>query len=111
AAGGDAVITDTETSTDAAQWLHAGRRGLLAPLSTFTIDQGLTGVLPVKYNALRLMAMAGKVVVIDEAHSYDAWMHALLLRWLEWLGALRAAVILLSATLAGDTAPPLGADE
>lgn len=107
AAGGDAVITDTETSTDAAQWLHAGRRGLLAPLSTFTIDQGLTGVLPVKYNALRLMAMAGKVVVIDEAHSYDAWMHALLLRWLEWLGALRAPVILLSATLAGDTARSL----
>jgi|GEM_PF-849251 len=107
AAGGDAVITDAEASTEAAQWLHAGRRGLLAPLTTFTIDQGLTGVLPVKYNVLRLMAMAGKVVVIDEAHSYDAWMHALLLRWLEWLGALRAPVILLSATLTGAAARSL----
>lgn len=103
----DNVITDAQASTEATQWLRANRRGLLAPLSTFTIDQGLTGVLPVKYNVLRLMAMAGKVVVIDEAHSYDAWMHALLLRWLEWLGALRAPVILLSATLTGDTARSL----
>ncbi|SDH09631.1 CRISPR-associated endonuclease/helicase Cas3 [Sinosporangium album] len=104
---GDVVITDAEASIEATQWLRAGRRGLMAPLSTFTIDQGLTGVLPVRYNVLRLMAMAGKVVVIDEAHSYDAWMHALLLRWLEWLGAFRAPVILLSATLTGDTARSL----
>ena len=107
AADGGEVITDAQASTEAAQWLHAGRRGLLAPLSTFTIDQGLAGVLPVEYNALRLMATAGKVMVIDEAHSYDAWMHALLLRWLEWLGALRAPVILLSATLTGETARSL----
>ena len=107
AATADNVITDAQASTEATQWLRANRRGLLAPLSTFTVDQGLTGVLPVKYNVLRLMAMAGKVVVIDEAHSYDAWMHALLLRWLEWLGALRAPVILLSATLTGDTARSL----
>ncbi|MFD0883241.1 CRISPR-associated helicase Cas3' [Streptosporangium algeriense] len=107
AADADAVITDAQASTEATQWLCANRRGLIAPLSTFTIDQALTGVLPVKYNVLRLMAMASKVVVIDEAHSYDAWMHALLLRWLEWLGALRAPVILLSATLTGDTARSL----
>lgn len=107
AATGDAVITDAKASLEATRWLRGGLRGLLAPLCTFTIDQGLTGVLPVKHNVLRLMAMAGKVVVIDEAHSYDAWMHALLLRWLEWLGALRSPVILLSATLTGDTARSL----
>ncbi|SNS72279.1 CRISPR-associated helicase/endonuclease Cas3 [Actinomadura mexicana] len=103
----DPVVTDRDASVEAARWLHSSRRGLLAPLSTFTIDQGLTGVLPVKYNVLRLLALAGKVVVIDEAHSYDAWMHALLLRLLEWLGALKAPVVLLSATLTGSSARSL----
>ncbi|MDL4770751.1 CRISPR-associated helicase Cas3' [Actinomadura xylanilytica] len=107
AADGDRVVTTKGASLEATQWLHASRRGLLAPLSTFTIDQGLTGVLPVKYNVLRLLALAGKVVVIDEAHSYDAWMHSLLLRLLEWLGALKAPVVLLSATLTGSSARSL----
>ncbi|WP_433464004.1 CRISPR-associated helicase Cas3' [Spirillospora sp. CA-128828] len=103
----DAVVTDRDASVEAARWLHSSRRGLLAPLSTFTIDQGLAGVLPVKYNVLRLLALAGKVVVVDEAHSYDAWMHALLVRLLEWLGALKAPVVLLSATLTGSSARSL----
>ncbi|MFD0857246.1 CRISPR-associated helicase Cas3' [Actinomadura adrarensis] len=107
AAEAERVVTDHTASLEATQWLHSSRRGLLAPLSTFTIDQGLSGVLPVKYNVLRLLALAGKVVVVDEAHSYDAWMHALLVRLLEWLGALKASVILLSATLTGTSARSL----
>lgn len=107
AAAADRVVTDSEASVEASRWLHSNRRGLLAPLSTFTIDQGLTGVLPMKYNVLRLLALAGKVVVVDEAHSYDAWMHALLVRLLEWLGALKAPVVLLSATLTGASARSL----
>jgi len=101
------VLSDRKASAEAAQWLHAGKRGLLAPLSTLTIDQALTGVLPVRFNMLRLMALSGKVLVIDEAHSYDAWMHALLLRFLEWMGAMGASVIVLSATLTGTTARSL----
>ena len=50
AAAADRVVTDSEASVEASRWLHSNRRGLLAPLSTFTIDQGLTGVLPMKYN-------------------------------------------------------------
>ncbi|MBT2207272.1 CRISPR-associated helicase Cas3' [Actinomadura sp. NEAU-AAG7] len=107
AADAGAVVSDPEASVEAAQWLHSSRRGLLAPLSTFTIDQALTGVLPVKYNMLRLLGLAGKVVVVDEAHAYDVWMHALLVRLLEWLGALKVPVVLLSATLTGSSARSL----
>ena len=101
------VVSDREASVEAARWLHSNRRGLLAPLSTFTVDQGLRAVLPTKYNVLRLLALAGKVVVIDEAHSYGVWMHALLVRLLEWLGAMKAPVVLLSATLTGASARSL----
>ena len=107
AAEAPTVLSDRNASAEATQWLHTGKRGLLAPLSTLTIDQALTGVLPVKFNVLRLMALSGKVLVIDEAHSYDAWMHALLLRFLEWMGAMGAPVVVLSATLTGTTARSL----
>lgn len=101
------VLSSEHASVEAAQWLRATRRGMLAPLSVFTIDQALAGVLPVRYNALRLLALSGKVLVIDEAHAYGPWMHALLLRLLEWLGAMGAPVVVLSATLTGSTAGSL----
>ncbi|MDX6740255.1 CRISPR-associated helicase Cas3' [Actinocorallia sp. A-T 12471] len=107
AAEAPAVVSDREASEEATKWLHTGKRGLLAPLSTLTIDQALAGVLPLKFNVLRLMALSGKVLVIDEAHSFDAWMHALLLRFLEWMGAMGAPVVVLSATLTGETARSL----
>ncbi|MGR6998789.1 CRISPR-associated helicase Cas3' [Yinghuangia aomiensis] len=92
---------------DAAAWLFGRRRGALAPLSVMTIDQLLAGVLPTRYNTLRLAGAAGKVVVIDEAHAYGPWMQALLVRLLEWLGALHVPVVLLSATLTGRAAEAL----
>ncbi|MDJ1130570.1 CRISPR-associated endonuclease Cas3'' [Streptomyces iconiensis] len=91
----------------AGRWLRMRGRGILAPLAVGTIDQALMGVLPLKRNALRHLGLSGKTVVIDEAHAYDAYTHALLLRLLEWLGAMGAPVVLLSATLTGDTAAGL----
>ncbi|MGW4378963.1 type I-E CRISPR-associated protein Cse1/CasA [Kitasatospora sp. NPDC004531] len=101
------ISSQEGTSTEAAQWLWAGRRGLLAPLAVGTVDQALTGVLPVRYGFLRLFGLANKVVVVDEAHAYGPWMHSLLVRLLEWLGALGAPVVLLSATLTGRSASSL----
>ncbi len=100
-AGAGRTVSDEDSSVEASTWLHGTRRGLLAPLSVFTIDQGLTAVLPVRHNALRLLALSRKVLVVDEAHAYGPWMHALLIRLLEWLGALGAPVVVLSATLTG----------
>lgn len=94
-------------SVTASRWLRSRGRGLLAPIAVGTIDQALLGVLPLKRNALRHLGLSGKTVVIDEAHSYDAFTHGLLLRLLTWLGALRVPVVLLSATLTGDTASGL----
>ncbi|MFE2490061.1 CRISPR-associated helicase Cas3' [Streptomyces mirabilis] len=109
AAGGGlgAAVSDRHTATDAGRWLRGAKRGLLAPLGAGTIDQALTGVLPVRYNVLRLLGLSNKVFVVDEAHAYGPWMHSLLVRLLEWLGAMGTPVVLLSATLAGRAATSL----
>ena len=105
--GGSRIVTDHGGAPFAADWLRGRGRGVHAALGAMTIDQLLLGVLPVKHNMLRLYALSGKVVVIDEAHSYGPWMHSLLLRLLEWLGAMRVPVVVMSATLAGTTAATL----
>ena len=101
------VSADHATAVAAGEWLRGSKRGLLAPLGTGTIDQALTAVLPVSFNALRLFGLSDKVFIVDEAHAYGPWMHKLLTRLLEWLGAFRAPVVLLSATLTGQTAASL----
>ncbi|MEV1080922.1 CRISPR-associated helicase Cas3' [Streptomyces sp. NPDC050211] len=102
-----AVSAEEATVTEAGSWLRGPKRGLLAPLGAGTIDQALSAVLPLTYNALRLFGLSDKVFVVDEAHAYGPWMHQLLIRLLEWLGAFRAPVVLLSATLSGRTASSL----
>lgn len=101
------LSADPATVTEAGTWLRGAKRGLLAPLGAGTIDQALAAVLPLRYNALRLFGLSDKVFVVDEAHAYGPWMHQLLSRLLEWLGAFGAPVVLLSATLTGRTAASL----
>ncbi|MFD3680390.1 CRISPR-associated helicase Cas3' [Streptomyces sp. NPDC058613] len=82
-----------------AQWLRGAKRPMLAQFAVGTVDQALMGVLPVRHSALRLLALSGKTVVVDEAHAYDPYMQVLLGRLLNWLGAFGVPVVLLSATL------------
>ncbi|WP_344630120.1 CRISPR-associated helicase Cas3' [Streptomyces glaucosporus] len=81
------------------QWLRGRKKGLLASFAVGTIDQLLMAGLKSRHLALRHLAFAGKVVVIDEAHAYDTWMNTYLDRVLAWLGAYRVPVVVLSATL------------
>ncbi|MGW9027915.1 CRISPR-associated endonuclease Cas3'' [Streptomyces sp. NPDC055722] len=81
------------------QWLRGSKRPLLAQFAVGTVDQALMSVLPVRHNALRLLALTGKTFVVDEAHAYDPYMQVLLGRLLNWLGAFGVPVVLLSATL------------
>lgn len=95
------------TVVEADGWLRGARRPMLASLSAGTIDQALVAMLPVKHNALRLFGLSEKVFIVDEAHAYGPWMQQHLVCLLEWLGAMRTPVVLLSATLTGQAAGSL----
>jgi CRISPR-associated endonuclease/helicase Cas3 len=90
---------DRNDTDEALRWFSSTRRQLLAPFGTGTIDQALLAVLPAKFAALRYLALAGKVVVIDEVHSYDPYMSALIDRLIRYLLKSGSTVIILSATL------------
>lgn len=84
-------------------WFAANKKhGLLAPFGVGTIDQSLLAVLQTKHVFVRLFGLAGKCVILDEVHAYDAYMTTLLERLLQWLAALGCPVVLLSATLPAD---------
>lgn len=80
-------------------WLRGRKKAMLASFVAGTIDQLLFTGLKSRHLALRHLAVAGKVVVIDEAHAYDTYMSVYLDRVLSWLGAYRVPVVVLSATL------------
>lgn len=84
---------------EAEDWFAGSKRGLLAPYGVGTIDQALIAALRARHGFVRLFALAGKVVVVDEVHAYDVYMGDLLDVLLGWLRALGCKVVLLSATL------------
>jgi CRISPR-associated endonuclease/helicase Cas3 len=88
-----------EHATSARFWFNGSRRPLLARYGVGTLDQALMGGIAVRYHAVRLFGLAGKVVIIDEVHSYDVYTGTLLRRMIPMLLKLRCTVILLSATL------------
>ncbi|MGB9998618.1 CRISPR-associated helicase Cas3' [Streptomyces pseudogriseolus] len=80
-------------------WLRGRKKAMLASFVAGTIDQLLFTGLKSRHLALRHLAVAGKVVVIDEAHAYDTYMSVYLDQVLSWLSAYRVPVVVLSATL------------
>lgn len=101
---GDATAQDRDdgltASAACARWLADDRRKtFLADIGIGTIDQALLGVLPAKHQALRLAALCRRVLVIDEAHSYDPYMTRLMEVLIGFQGALGGSVIVMSATL------------
>ncbi|MEM9724326.1 MAG: CRISPR-associated helicase Cas3' [Pseudomonadota bacterium] len=83
-----------------AEWLADDRRkAFLADMGAGTIDQALISVLPKRHLALRQYGLAGKVLIVDEAHAYDAYMTRELERLLEFHAAAGGSAIVMSATL------------
>lgn len=80
-------------------WFNARKRTLLYPFGVGTIDQALLSILRVKHYFLRAFALAGKVVILDEVHSYDMYTGSLMKFMIHHLLKLNCTVILLSATL------------
>ena len=80
-------------------WFDARKRGILAPFAVGTIDQALMAVMNVRHGFVRAFGLAGKVVILDEVHSYDAYTGLLLDELVSTLRRLRCTVIILSATL------------
>ena len=91
---------DQVASAQCANWIADDRRKVfLAEIGVGTLDQALLAVLPTRHAMLRLLGLSQRVLVVDEAHAYDAYMGEELKRLLEFHGALGGSAIVLSATL------------
>jgi CRISPR-associated endonuclease/helicase Cas3 len=99
---GSAWLRDTELGEDGEpghSWFNSSKRGLLAPFAVGTIDQALMAVMNVKHGFVRTFGLAGKVVILDEVHSYDSYTGTILKELVSSLRELYCTVIILSATL------------
>ena len=85
---------------EARPWFaSSSKRSLLCPFGVGTVDQALLGVIAVKYFFVRQFGLAGKVVVLDEIHTYDLYTGTLIDTLVKRLRELGCTVIILSATL------------
>ncbi|MDM8548190.1 CRISPR-associated helicase Cas3' [Candidatus Venteria ishoeyi] len=99
---GNAWLKQTELGKEGqpnGSWFQAGKRRILAPFAVGTIDQALMAVMNVKHGFVRSFGLAGKVVILDEVHSYDAYTGTILDELVRALRAWHCTVIILSATL------------
>jgi len=80
-------------------WFASSKHAMLARFGVGTVDQALQGVVAVKHFFVRRFGLAGKVVILDEVHSYDVYTGTLITQLIKELLALRCSVIVLSATL------------
>lgn len=85
--------------TQARSWFASSKQALLAPYGVGTVDQALQAIVAVKHFFVRRFALAGKVVILDEVHSYDVYTGTLITALIRELVNLQCSVIILSATL------------
>lgn len=80
-------------------WFAPRKRSILAPFGVGTIDQALMSVMGVKHSSVRTLGLLGKVVILDEVHSYDMYTGTIVDALVKELRELGCTVIVLSATL------------
>lgn len=81
------------------EWFNSNRRAILAPFAVGTVDQSLLSVINAKFASVRAAGLLGKILIIDEVHSYDAYTSGLIKELIKRSLSLENTVILLSATL------------
>lgn len=91
-----------EDADSGKSWFDSGKRGVLAPFAVGTVDQALMAVMNVKHGMVRAFGLAGKVVILDEVHSYDAYTGTILNALVYCLHEIGCTVIILSATLTAE---------
>jgi CRISPR-associated endonuclease/helicase Cas3 len=96
--GGDA--SDATAWAQCSSWIADDRRRtFFADVGVGTIDQALMAVLPATHAAMRQLGLSRRVLIVDEAHAYDAYMREELATLIEFQAALGGSAIILSATL------------
>lgn len=100
----DAVPGELDSaSMRVTQWLaQSNKRALQAQIGVGTIDQSLFAGLRVKHQSLRVLGLFRKVLLVDEVHSYDAYMTQALCQTLRIHASGGGSAILLSATMSLD---------
>ncbi|MCC8991824.1 MAG: CRISPR-associated helicase/endonuclease Cas3 [Streptococcus sp.] len=89
-----------EATIQCATWLAQSRkRVFLGQVGICTVDQVLLSVLPVRHQFVRGFGIHKSVLIVDEVHAYDRYMHGLLAEVLRRQKATGGNAILLSATL------------
>ncbi|MFD7413167.1 CRISPR-associated helicase Cas3' [Kitasatospora purpeofusca] len=73
--------------------------GLVSTFGIGTVDQVVLVPQPAQHWTLRFLGLAGKTVIIDEAHAYELFQHEMLGAAVEWLADAGASIVVLSATL------------
>ncbi|MBL1275625.1 MAG: CRISPR-associated helicase Cas3' [Ectothiorhodospiraceae bacterium] len=86
-------------ATISRDWFASAKRALLANFGVGTIDQALMSIVAVKHFFVRRFALSGKVIIIDEVHSYDQFTGTLVNCLCDELQKLGCTIIILSATL------------
>lgn len=89
-----------EAGVQCAAWLANSRKVVfLGQIGVCTVDQVLLSVLPVRHKFMRGFGLAKSLLIVDEVHAYDAYMHGLLGEVLRAQRMVGGSAVLLSATL------------
>ena len=91
---------DATPEAGCTRWLADDRRrSLLAEIGVGTIDQALMGILPTRFATLRLFGLVDRILVVDEAHTYDPYMQCQLEMLLKMQAMSGGSAIVMTATL------------
>lgn len=95
----DCFDEDSPSVARLSGFLNRSKLSPLATIAVTTVDHVLAAGVDSKHQMLRHLGLAGKVIIVDEVHSYSPFMNVFLDKALSWLGSYGVPVILLSATL------------